>query len=374
MKNLSIVLIALATTLSMKAQDTIFSCDFSTGSPYTIGVIDTNKWWWEHNYTFLHTFTGEHNMWQRFDSYSMTHGNTLNAYTNFVNSGFNTQVANYMGGGVENGPVGDNGFLLMSMMDPGADDGAFNSYVEFTVAFYAPLPTIEFYQILHKSGNEHCYIDYSANGSVWYPIEINVTGIDVNAGSSLSGRLRISLPPSCGYQAALYIRIRYASDTKNSNNMYGSFWAIDDFRVTPNVFVTTSVNDTTMGSATVNGESSITICGGTDVRLTATANEGYHFVRWNDNNTEATRLVTALSDMSFTAYFEADGTEGIDDIEADDIRIYSIDGRIVIEGAEGKDVTVYDLEGRIVRNESLPTGVYLVKVGDIPTRRVVVLR
>ena len=64
---------------------------------------------------------------------------------------------------------------------------------------------------------------------------------------------------------------------------------------------------------------------------------------------------------------------GIEDASQNEIRIYSTDGRIVVEDATD-EVHVYDLEGRIVRNESLPTGVYLVKIGDLPARRVVVIR
>ena len=64
----------------------------------------------------------------------------------------------------------------------------------------------------------------------------------------------------------------------------------------------------------------------------------------------------------------------IEDAIKDEIRVSCIDGRIYVEGAEGIDVKVYDLEGRIVRNESLPIGVYLVKIGNLPTRRVVVLK
>ncbi len=66
------------------------------------------------------------------------------------------------------------------------------------------------------------------------------------------------------------------------------------------------------------------------------------------------------------------GDEGVSGIESSGVRVYAGEGRIVVEGAEGMEVKVYDAKGCLVDNRNLPTGVYMVKVGDQPTRRVVV--
>ena len=55
------------------------------------------------------------------------------------------------------------------------------------------------------------------------------------------------------------------------------------------------------------------------------------------------------------------------------INIYTLGGRIVVEGADGETVRIYDITGRSVLNSCLPTGVYLVIVGDRTTKKVVVL-
>ena len=69
-----------------------------------------------------------------------------------------------------------------------------------------------------------------------------------------------------------------------------------------------------------------------------------------------------------------DYLQGISDVaEAQRVRIYAESGRICVIGAEGREVNIYDIMGRRVRNEALPTGVYMVKVGDLPARKVVVL-
>lgn len=64
---------------------------------------------------------------------------------------------------------------------------------------------------------------------------------------------------------------------------------------------------------------------------------------------------------------------GIDDPDVENINIYTLGGRIVVEGAEGEAVQIFDITGRSVRNEALHTGVYIVKVGDRPARKVVVI-
>ncbi len=76
---------------------------------------------------------------------------------------------------------------------------------------------------------------------------------------------------------------------------------------------------------------------------------------------------------------------GIGDVEDDGIKIYARDGRIEIEGADGETVMFYDAMGREI-SEKLKvesgkishvvpaSGVYLVKVGNHPARKVVVVR
>lgn len=66
-------------------------------------------------------------------------------------------------------------------------------------------------------------------------------------------------------------------------------------------------------------------------------------------------------------------TQGIGNIESEGIRIYGEGDHIVVEGTTD-EVRVYDMVGRSVRNEALRAGVYMVKVGNRPARKVVVIR
>ena len=67
------------------------------------------------------------------------------------------------------------------------------------------------------------------------------------------------------------------------------------------------------------------------------------------------------------------GTEGISDVHADGVTVRTERGRIVVEGCEGCSVQVYDIGGRPVSGGTLSPGIYLVKVGNLPTRKVVVM-
>ena len=58
----------------------------------------------------------------------------------------------------------------------------------------------------------------------------------------------------------------------------------------------------------------------------------------------------------------------------ENINIYTLGDRIIVEGAEGETVRIFDITGRSVRNGGLSAGVYLVKIGDRPARKVVVMK
>ena len=88
-------------------------------------------------------------------------------------------------------------------------------------------------------------------------------------------------------------------------NANGNWYALTDtcvvgtdFPVTTYTVTAISANET-MGAVTGGG----TYTDGSTATLTAIANDGYDFVRWNDNNTDNPRNVTVVSDTTFTAYF-----------------------------------------------------------------------
>lgn len=71
---------------------------------------------------------------------------------------------------------------------------------------------------------------------------------------------------------------------------------------------------------------------------------------------------------------------GIDDVNMDEVKVYVRGGEIVVEGCNGEDVKVFDMKGREVycghaegAIHVSDLGVYMVKVGDRPAHKVVVM-
>ena len=142
--------------------------------------------------------------------------------------------------------------------------------------------------------------------------------------------------------------------------------------------VTATANDATMGRVLNTGVYEA----GTTVSLYAEAYPGYHFVRWSNTETANPLVFEVTENVELVAIFEAN--VGIEDVDGSNVTIFSNDSKIVVRGAENMNVYIYDVNGRIVRSEAnvsdnieftmANTGVYLVKVGNAPAKRVVVMR
>jgi len=84
--------------------------------------------------------------------------------------------------------------------------------------------------------------------------------------------------------------------------------------------------------------------------------------------------------QEFADRYVEDCNLGIGDPYVESINIYTLGGRIIVEGAEGEIVCIYDITGRLIQtfkqssNQAIPSGVYLVRVGDRPAQKVVVKR
>lgn len=118
---------------------------------------------------------------------------------------------------------------------------------------------------------------------------------------------------------------------------------------------------------------------GTSVELRATANDGYHFVKWQqDNDTHAVRTVIVTEDATYTATFASNN--GIDDIDVSTgIALYpnpaSTSVTIALDGFEGlSTISLIDLNGRtmgewtvendkvVVDLSGMARGAYFVRV------------
>jgi len=116
---------------------------------------------------------------------------------------------------------------------------------------------------------------------------------------------------------------------------------------------------------------------GDTITLTVIAAEGYHFVKWSDGNTENPRTIIVTDDITLTAEFAVNETQGdinpaVAENAADAVSIYAYQNIIVVENTE-EEIYVFDVMGRLVARENatgvsteIPmqnAGIYIVKVG-----------
>jgi hypothetical protein len=127
---------------------------------------------------------------------------------------------------------------------------------------------------------------------------------------------------------------------------------------------------------------------GSEMTVSAIPAEGYRFRHWSTDggavvSTDNPYTFTVDANIHLFAIFEAIEPQAIEDVSGADVIVYSTDSKIIVKGAENLDVYVYDVNGRVVRTQAAAasveftmntTGLYLVKVGNAPPVRVVVVR
>ena len=88
---------------------------------------------------------------------------------------------------------------------------------------------------------------------------------------------------------------------------------------------------------------------------------------------EITNIRENGTELTFHVHFFIQPVD-IAEVEEDAFRVYAEEGCIRVKGADGERMQVYDIMGRPVAARALPTGVYMVRVGERPVQKVVVMR
>ena len=105
------------------------------------------------------------------------------------------------------------------------------------------------------------------------------------------------------------------------------------------------------------------------------------FLRWSDGSSDNPHLVFVTTDTTFTAYFSIDSVQGIEDAADMDYDLHVVGRTVVIGGAAGRRVLLCTIDGRILHDGLtvdpativVPAGgIYLLRVGNGPARKVVV--
>lgn len=98
-----------------------------------------------------------------------------------------------------------------------------------------------------------------------------------------------------GWSTSTSGSVNVSTTTKVTGNVtYYAIWQINSYTLT----VTAGTGGTVSGGGTYNY--------GATATLKATASSGYHFVKWSDGNTNASRTVTVTGNATYTATFEQD--------------------------------------------------------------------
>ena len=121
------------------------------------------------------------------------------------------------------------------------------------------------------------------------------------------------------------------------------------------------------------------------------ANNDCVFAGWVVNgdtvSTSATvsiEILPIMAGMTFTVEAAFRSNVGIQSADYSNISIYSADSKVYVKGAEGMTIYIYDVNGRCMARRANAsdseifavetTGVLLIKAGDAPAKRVVVVR
>lgn len=84
--------------------------------------------------------------------------------------------------------------------------------------------------------------------------------------------------------------------------------------------------------------------------------------------------VSGGNTVSLTNYGNSGGNNSLEDLENPNITIRVLNDEILVEGCENCEVNIFDIEGRKVSNKGLNSGVYFVKAGNNPTKKVVIIK
>ena len=161
----------------------------------------------------------------------------------------------------------------------------------------------------HNTGNNYWLrLDDIAISESLPPTTYTITVLSDNAGmGSVSGGGTFLEGTVTSIMAAAFSGFHFVQWNDGNTNAVRSITVTGDATYTaffaanaPETYTVTVYSDNPAMGITSGGG---TFAAGTTTTITATALSGYHFVRWNDDNTEAVRNITVTSNISYVAYF-----------------------------------------------------------------------
>ena len=141
------------------------------------------------------------------------------------------------------------------------------------------------------------------------------------------------------------------------------------------------VEQTKGGKVSVSTSDSVAY--GTDITLKATADPGYIFLKWSDGNTLNPYPYKVEDNSSVSAVFMGKGlTVDNESIQKEENAQITVSGQTLsVSVAEESMLYIWDYKGSLFCNQkipvggytlNLPAGGYLVKVGDMGARKIII--
>ena len=204
----------------------------------------------------------------------------------------------------------------------------------FNTHWEAPCYTPENLQVTNVDGNG-ASLSWTSTGTLW---DVAIVG-GATVRTDSNPYVFTDLTANTQY----CVRVRNVCDTLEGR--YSEWSDTLCFTTQTTYTITVTSNNEAWGTVTGGG----TFVNGTTTVIKATPNSGYHFVSWQDNDTNAERTITVTGDATYTATFAAGN--GIDDVVSSDVTLYPnpATAAVTISGIDGESiVTVVDLNGREV--------------------------
>ena len=203
------------------------------------------------------------------------------------------------------------------------------------------------------------YVTTSANNAAYGSVS---GGGSHPAGSTVT----LTATPNTGYSFTRWndnVTTNPRSFVVTSDTSFMAYFSDDTSAITEYT-VTLTVNDPAMGTLSNYGG---TYAEGSTIVVTATANAGYHFVNWSDDNTDNPRTFIVNSDITLQANF---GSVGIDAVATASCTLIPNPAKgattVSVTGISGKvRIAVLDLSGREVLAETLECSADCEKSLDI---------
>jgi len=200
-----------------------------------------------------------------------------------------------------------------------------------------------------------------------WQIEYGFAGFAQGTGTSVTTNVNTYVVTGLEDESSYDFYVRAICGTDWNSEGWAHVSATTPAASDPTYTVTVTVNDATMGSATGGG----TFRAGQSCTVTATPNSGYHFQGWSNGITDNPYTFTVVANITLTATFAADSTEGIEEVAGNALcTIYpnptSDVTTISVSGVNGMvRITVVDMNGRTVATETLECNADCQKTMDV---------